>query len=469
MNARLIVILRGWLEGLRRVTQPLWQRMMDWAAGSELQQPMDFAADADWAMLQQHPARPRIFVWSVAGLLLSCLFWAGWSQVDEVTRGEGKVVPSFQNQHIQSLDGGIVEQILVREGQQVQKDQLLLRIDSTRAESSLRENRAQYLALQAKAARLKALSSGAEMAMPDEVLSLAPEAARQESELYQSRRQELDAGLAIARQQLAQRNQELKEVRARGAQAARSLELATQELALTAPLKASGAVSDVDLLRLERALAEARGGRAMSAAQSVRLQSAIAEAQRRIQEVELSFRNQASSELSDTMARIDGLSAGSLALRDRVKLTEVRAPLAGEIKRLHLNTVGSVVQPGRDILELVPAEDMLLLETRIAPRDIAFLHPGQPAKLRFTAYDSTIYGAMPGEVQDIGADTVTDDKGQAFYVVKVRTRATSLGQRQWRIIPGMVAQVDIITGKKSVLSYLLKPLLRAKEQALSER
>jgi len=201
----------------------------------------------------------------------------------------------------------------------------------------------------------------------------------------------------------------------------------------------------------------------------LRLQSAIAEAQRRIQEVELSFRNQASSELSDTMARIDGLSAGSVALRDRVKLTEVRAPLAGEIKRLHLNTVGSVVQPGRDILELVPAEDMLLLETRIAPRDIAFLHPGQHAQLRFTAYDSTIYGAMPGEVQDIGADTVTDDKGQAFYVVKVRTRAASLGQRQWRIIPGMVAQVDIITGKKSVLSYLLKPLLRAKEQALSER
>jgi len=461
--------MRRLLLALRRLSQPCWQRLTDWAAGRELGASMDFAADADWGMLEQHPARPRLFVWSAAGLLIVCFLWATLAQIDELARGEGKVVPSFQNQHIQSLDGGIVEQILVREGQRVEKGALLLRIDSLRAESSLRENQSQYLALQAKAARLRALANGGELAMPEDLGPLAPEAVRQETELFQSRRQEWEAGVSIARQQLAQRSQELNEMRAHRAQAEQNFSLTSKELQLTEPLRASGAVSDVDLLRLQREVAQARGQRDMAGAQIVKLQAAIAEAKRKIQEVELGFRNGASSELSDVMARIDGLSAGSVALQDRVKLTEVRAPLAGEIKRLHLNTVGSVVQPGRDILEMVPAEDTLLLETRISPRDIAFLHPGQRAQLRFTAYDYTIYGAMQGEVQDIGADTITDEKGQAYYIVKVRTRAAALGEKQWRIIPGMVAQVDIVTGKKSVLSYLLKPVLRAKAQALSER
>lgn len=457
------------MRALRNRTSPYWNRLMDWAAGRELQERMDFAANADWAILEQHPARPRVFVWSVAGLLLFCLLWAGFAQIDEVARGEGKVVPSFQNQHIQSLDGGIVEHILVREGQMVKKGDLLLRIDSTRAQSSLRENQSQYLALTAKASRLKALSNGTELLIPDEVRAEAPEAARQETELYLSRRQELDATLGIARQQRAQRSQELNEARARRAQAEQSYLLSTKELEMTLPLKQSGAVSDVDVMRLQRDVSRSRGERDMAGAQIVRLQASINEASRRIQEVELAFRNNASNELSDTMARINGLSAGSVALYDRVKLTEVRAPVAGEIKRLYLNTVGSVVHPGKDILELVPAEDSLWLEARISPRDIAFLHPGQKAKLRFSAYDFTIYGAMEGEVLDIGADTIVDEKGQAYYIVKVRTDSAVLGGKKWRIIPGMVAQVDITTGKKSVLSYLLKPVLRAKAQALSER
>jgi adhesin transport system membrane fusion protein len=469
MMRRLIQHLKLRLLALRTSVSPCWNRLMDWAAGRELQERMDFAANADWAILEQHPARPRIFVWSVAGLLLFCLLWASFAQVDEVARGEGKVVPSFQNQHIQSLDGGVVEQILVREGQMVTKNQLLLRIDSVRAQSSLRENQAQYLALSAKAARLKALANDAGLEFDEELRRLAPEAVRQESVLYLSRRQELEANLSMARQQRAQRTQELNEVRARHAQALQGYALAQQELQMTSPLKQSGAVSDVDLMRLQREVARTRGERDMSAAQIVRLQAAINEASRKIQEVGLVFHNQARNELSDVMARINGLSAGSEALHDRVRLTEVRAPVPGEIKRLYLNTVGSVVHPGKDILELVPAEDSLLLEARISPRDIAFLHPGQKARLRFSAYDFTIYGAMEGEVLAIGGDTVVDEKGQAYYIVKIRTDNPAQGGKNWRIIPGMVAQVDIMTGKKSVLSYLLKPVLRAKAQALSER
>jgi len=457
-----------WGAWKQRIGQAL-ERLMDWAAARDLTERMDFATDAEWAMLEQNPARPRLLVWSVTGFFLVALLWAGLAHVDEVTRGDGKVVPYLQNQHIQSLDGGIVAQIMVHEGDRVRRDQLLLKIDNTRAVSSLRENQAQYLSLLAKAARLRALTSGASYVPPEQVMQLAPDIASHELALYTSKRQDLDATVAIARQEFEQRSHELSEAQARQEGAKRAFELTSRELAVTRPLKDSGAVSDVDLLRLDRDVAQARGELGQSTAQIAKLHAAIAEASRKIQEVELAFRNAASVELSDTLSKINSLSEGSIALKDKVRLTEVRAPAAGEVKRLYVNTVGSVVQPGKDIIELVPSEQSLLLETRIAPRDIAFLHPGQRAFVRFSAYDYTVYGGMEAVLQDIGADTVTDDKGNAFYIVKVRTNSRALGSAHLPIIPGMVAQIDIMTGKKSILSYLLKPVLRAKAEAMTER
>ncbi|WP_233492879.1 HlyD family type I secretion periplasmic adaptor subunit [Chromobacterium sp. ATCC 53434] len=461
--------LNGWVERGQERTGPYWDKLMDWASARDLVDRNDFAADADWAILQQNPGRPRIFVWSMLGFFLVAFLWSAFAKVDEVSRGEGKVIPSNQNQHLQSLDGGVVSQILAKEGQVVQKGQLLLRVDNTRFVSSLEENQVQYLALQAKTARLKALAGGTPFQLPPKVLQLAPDIAKQEMDLYNSKQMELNASVGIARQQLAQRGQELNEVRARYAQALSSYDLTMQELTVTRPLKESGAVSDVDLLRLERDVARFRGERDQAAAQMPKIQAAIGEAQRKIQEVELTMRNTASAELSDTMAKASSLSAGSVALADKVKLSEVRSPVRGQIKRLFINTIGGVVQPGKDIIEIVPLDDSLLLETRITPRDIAFLHPGQHAVVRFTAYDFTIYGGMEGSVAEIGADTITDEKGNAFYIVKVKTQGSRLGREKLPIFPGMVAQVDIMTGKKSILSYLLKPVLRAKAEALRER
>ncbi|MGC0153396.1 HlyD family type I secretion periplasmic adaptor subunit [Chromobacterium vaccinii] len=461
--------LNGWVERGQERTGPYWDKLMDWASARDLVDRNDFAADADWAILQQNPGRPRIFVWSMLGFFLVAFLWSAFAKVDEVSRGEGKVIPSNQNQHLQSLDGGVVSQILAKEGQVVQKGQLLLRVDNTRFVSSLEENQVQYLALQAKTARLKALAGGTPFQLPPKVLQLAPDIAKQEMDLYNSKQMELNASVGIARQQLAQRGQELNEVRARYAQALSSYDLTMQELTVTRPLKESGAVSDVDLLRLERDVARFRGERDQAAAQMPKIQAAIGEAQRKIQEVELTMRNTASAELSDTMAKASSLSAGSVALADKVKLSEVRSPVRGQIKRLFINTIGGVVQPGKDIIEIVPLDDSLLLETRITPRDIAFLHPGQHAVVRFTAYDFTIYGGMEGRVAEIGADTITDEKGNAFYIVKVKTQGSRLGREKLPIFPGMVAQVDIMTGKKSILSYLLKPVLRAKAEALRER
>ncbi|GGX98665.1 HlyD family type I secretion periplasmic adaptor subunit [Vogesella alkaliphila] len=456
-------------ENSQAKRSPLVRRVLDWTTAEDLQDRQDFAADAEWAILEQNPQRPRMFIWVIGLFLVSALLWSAFATLDEVARGEGKVVPTSQIQHLQSLDGGVVSKILVKEGDIVERGQLLLQVDNTRFVSSLNENQSQVLSLQAKASRLRALAEGKPFSLPQEVTSQAPEIARQEMDLYQSKRMELDANVSIARQQLAQRTEELNEARARREQANQGLELTMRELTVTRPLLKSGAVSEVDVLRLERDVSRYRGERDMANAQVPKIQSAIGEANRKIQEVELAFRNQASTELSETLAKLSTLGAGSAALQDKVNLTEIRSPVRGEVKRLLVNTVGGVVQPGRDILEIVPLDDSLLIEAKVSPRDIAFLHPGQPVFVRFTAYDSTIYGGLKGKLHQIGADSITDDKGNTYYVVKVKTDAAHLSEKKLPIIPGMVAEVDIITGHKSVLNYLLKPVLRAKAQALSER
>lgn len=429
---------------------------------------LGWTADADWARLEQEPLRARALLRWAALAVLVLIVWAGLARIDEVTKGEGKVIPSSQLQVVQSVDGGVVEEIKVREGQTVNAGDLLLRIDPTRFVSSLREGQATYHALLAKKTRLEALSTGGYFNPPDEVIKANPEIVEHERTLYSSSRAELDAQLSIARQQLAQRDQELNEMRARREQAQRGFELAKQELDVTRPLIQSGAVSEVELLRLEREVARLRGDREQATAQISRIQAAIGEASRKIQEVELNFRNQLRNELSDTLSKLSSLSQGNLGLADRVKHAEVRSPVRGTVKRLLVNTVGGVVQPGKEVVEVVPLDDALLLEAQVKPQDIAFLRPGQPALVKFTAYDFAIYGGLKAVVDQIGADTVTDDKGNAFYVVRVRTLETRLN-KNLPIIPGMVAEVDVMTGKKSILSYLLKPVIRAKANALTER
>ncbi|MDR0576579.1 MAG: HlyD family type I secretion periplasmic adaptor subunit [Candidatus Accumulibacter sp.] len=434
--------------------------------GKESEQ--DFAADTDYAIIAQEPLRARLVLYAVAVVIAVAVSWAYVSRIEEVTRGEGKVIPSRQLQVLQSLDGGVVSEIVVHEGDVVEPEQVLLAIDQTRFVSSMRESRAQILALQAKAARLRALAENEPLAMPPEVLKEDPKTADEERRLYESRRNELETTRSIARQQLSQRQQELAEARARHAQASRAYELSAQELSVTRPLTASGAVSEVELIRLERDASRFRGERDMAAAQISRIQSAIGEASHKIEEVALTFRNEAGKELAETMARLNSLSESSVGLADKVERAVLRSPVKGTIKRLLVNTVGGVVQPGKDIVEIVPLEDTLFLEARVQPRDIAFLRPGQKATVKFTAYDFAIYGGLDGVLEQIGADTVVDEKGNAFYTVRVRTNRPQFGA-DMPIIPGMVAEVDIITGEKSILTYLLKPVLRAKARAFTER
>ena len=454
--------------GWSRHVRPLLDRLFARWIPPRPEESAGWAADADWARIEQEPLRARYLLRVIGVLLVIFVLWAALARVDEVARGTGKVIPSRQVQVVQAVDGGVVAEILVREGQTVEAGQLLFRIDETRFVSSLRENRVQYLALLAKAARLRALADNTPFALPPEIAKEDPALVEEERSMYDARRRELETQVSIARQQLAQRQQELVEVRSRREQAAQSHELTARELAMTRPLAASGAVSDVELLRLERDVGRYRGERDQAGAQIVRLQAAIAEASRKVQEQEISFRNEMRNELAETTAKLNSLSEGSTALSDRVEHASVRSPVKGTIKRLLVTTVGGVLQPGKEIVEIVPSDDALLLEARVSPKDIAFLHPQQKATVRFTAYDYAIYGGLEAVVDHIGADTVTDDDGNAFYVVRVRTLKSTLG-KALPIIPGMVAEVDIMTGKKSVLAYLLKPVIRAKSIAFTER
>jgi membrane fusion protein, adhesin transport system len=428
----------------------------------------DFVADADAAAIAQDPLRARKAVRLIGLAVLVFLIWAAIGEVDEITKGEGKVIPSRQLQIIQSLDGGIVSDILVKEGDTVKEGQILVRIDATRFLSGFRENRATYLALLAKGARLRAIADGHEFIAPPEVLAEDPELVEQERRSFVNSKAEMDSQISIAREQMSQRTQELGEARARFEQASQGYSLTSRELELTKPLIQSGAVSDVELLRLQRDVSRYGGERSQASSQITRLQAAINEAQQKIQEVELNFKNQARNELSEIQSKINSLGEGSVALSDKVKQADVKSPVHGTVKRLLYNTVGGVVQPGKDIIEVVPLEDALLLEARVLPKDIAFLRPGQKANVKLTAYDFTIYGGLEGVLEHISADSVIDEKGNAFYVVRVRTTRPDFGANL-PVIPGMTAEVDIMTGKKTILTYLLKPVLRAKQYALTER
>jgi len=461
--------IRAWLDRIAGKAAPYVERVLGRLPGRVDIEAVDFSTDADLAVLRQEPLRARVLLRSIGIVVSVFVLWAAVAQLDEVTRGEGKVIPSRQVQILQSIDGGLVSEILVAEGDVVQPEQLLIKIDETRFVSSVKENQAQYLGLLAKAARLRAIAEGKLFMPPPEVVKDAPGIVQQERQLYEDRNDELKAIISIAQQQLAQRRQELIEAQAKRAQASQGYDLTSRELAVTKPLINSGAVSEVELLRLEREVSRYRGERDMTLAQISRIQAAINEAQRKIEEVELGFRNDAGKELSETMAKLNSLAEGSVALSDRVKQSSIRSPVKGTVKRLLVNTVGGVIQPGKDMIEIVPLEDALLLEARVSPRDIAFLRPGQAAMVKFTAYDFSIYGGLEGTLEHIGADTIVDEKGNAFYTVRVRTIKPGFGDSNLPIIPGMVAEVDILTGKKSVLTYLIKPVLRAKSVALTER
>lgn len=432
----------------------------------------DFAVDAGEAILAQDNRGGRLLVWAALAFFVVALVWAYFATLDEVVRGVGKVIPSSQLQVVQNLEGGIVQELHVREGDVVEPGQVLLRIDDTRFASSLQENRLRLLALQAKSLRLRAEAEGIAVLpeFPAELREALPQLAEQEGKLFEQRAHQLRAALGVLEEQAQQKRQSISELESRQRQVARSLELAQRELDVTRPLGEQGVVSEVELLRLEREVNELQGQLDQARLGIPRLQAELAEVAERADETRIKFQQEARAEYNDTIAELSSLGAGTVALQDRVQRTAVRAPIRGVVKKLLVNTVGGVVTPGMDLVEIVPLEDSLLVEAKLKPSDIAFLRPGLDATVKLTAYDFSIYGGLDAKVEHISADTFVEENGEAYYLVRVRTADTDVQRegKPLRIMPGMTAEVDILVGEKTVLAYLLKPVLRARANALRE-
>jgi len=420
--------------------------------------------------MQKYPLTNKsshAILWLTLLFIITAITWANYAMLDEVTRGLGKVIPSQQVQIIQNLEGGIIAEILVKEGEIVKSGQILLRIDDTRFAVSVRENQVSSSTMQAKIARLTAETKGKQFKLSNK----KPEVFQNELALSRLRQQELQASVDVLIQQKNQKQYEIQELSSKQKQLQHSYDLAQQELKIVQPLVKKGVISEVDLLRLQREISDLKAELDGIRLSIPRAESAITEAERKITELKIAFRTNALTELNDIKAELSHISESKRTLEDRVTRTAVRSPVKGTVKQIKITTIGGVVQPGMDLMEIVPLEDSLLIEAQIRPSDIAFLHPGQDAMIKFTAYDFSIFGGLQATLKHISADSIVNERGEAFFLIRLRTEHNYLGTKAkpLPIIAGMTVEVDILTGKKSLLAYLLKPIKKAQQQALRER
>jgi adhesin transport system membrane fusion protein len=353
----------------------------------------------------------------------------------------------------------------------VEEGQILLRVDGTGFQSELRQNRAKQMALEGSIARLTAEVEGHDVVFPSAIMAERPDIAERERALLRSRLSELEAALEGARQQVEQRRQEVNNLQSREQSLARSLSFVKQELTMSLELAEKGYRSKLEVLKLQRQYTDLEGQLNSTKIAVPQAAAALAEAERKVEERRLSHRSQALSELATHRAELASINEALKAQQDRVTRREVRSPVNGIVKQLKVHTVGGVVQPGADLLEIVPVDDQLLVEARVSPADIAFIHPGQKATVKLTAYDYSIYGGLDAELEHISADSILNERGEPYYLIRVRTRENQIGKsdKKMTVIPGMVATVDIVTGEKTILQYLMKPLLKTTQRALRER
>lgn len=409
-----------------------------------------FANDIRAAVELRTPRTSRIVLLCTLALFVVGIIWAHFAVLDEVKRGNGKVISSRQTQVLQSLEGGIVLEILVRDGDIVKQGQVLMRIDDTKFSADLGEVRERRASNAARVARLQAEVTGAEKPVfSDELLKFAPQIVETEQNLFTARVKKVSQDVDVLTQQ---------ETRLAG-----SLKLLNREVEITRNLYAQKVVPEIEMLRLERQASEIRGQ--------------LAETQSRITNIKTAFRSQAEEDLAKSRGDLAVLEENIKSAQDRVRRADLKSPVRGIINKLNVTTVGAVVQPGANLMDIVPLDDNLLVEGRIRPQDIAFIRAGQDAIVKITAYDSSVYGSLKGKVERISADTIADDKpergekAETFYRVMVRTDKNHLGttEHPLPIIPGMVATVEVLTGAKSVLDYVVKPARMLREEALRER
>lgn len=427
--------------------------------------------DDDFSAADGIAWRDHILLYAIAGLLVIFLLWANIARLEEVARGDGKVIPSSEVQVVQNLEGGIIDEFLVKEGDIVKEGQVVLKMRNIQAKADYAATNQKYMGLMASIIRLQAEADGKDPTFPEEVIKSAPESVKAERDTFNANRKQVAGQLDVLQQQLSQKQSELEELNRRISDTGSVLKLAQDERAMVAPMVEKGAANKMELLQLDRQIATQRTELNGLKSALGRSNSAIKEAQGRINELTSGIRASAQKELAEKTIELNSIKETLTAYQDKSERTEIKSPVHGKVQDIKITTVGGVAKPGEPIMEIVPLEDQLLVEGRIRPADIAFIYPGQKAVVRISAFDFSIYGALEGQVVDISADSITNEKGESFYRVKVRTKETKLkkGAKEYDIIPGMQATVDIITGEKTVMNYLLKPFIKASHTALRER
>jgi adhesin transport system membrane fusion protein len=431
----------------------------------------DFMSELEAATQMRPATSATLMLFSIIALVVLGIVWAGVAKVEELTRGQGQVVPSSDVQIVQSLEGGILEELLVQPGQKVSKGDVLIRLSDIQFSSEERGTRAKFLGLEAKKTRLLAEANGTELKLPAEVLEQAPQVASSEKALYESRQKELQNSYNILDERILKARADLAEVKANISRFYQSRKSVNQELAITREMVKKRAAPKIEEIRLNRQVSDLSG---QINAQSER-QKAL-EADLKVTQAEREsqldkFRSQALGELNKVQTEISSLKENLKSIGDRVDRREIRAPVEGIVNNIAVRTIGGVVQAGMQLIEIVPIEDELKIIAKIQPSEIAFIRPGQAAKVKITAYDAQKYGALDGQLVRIGANSATDREGNASFEIEVRTDKSYMGDEAnpLPIMPGMVAEVEVITGKRSILEYLLKPVLRARDRAFTER
>jgi membrane fusion protein, adhesin transport system len=434
-----------------------------------------FANDIRAAVELRTPRTSRMLLLSVLGLFVVGTAWAHFAVLDEVKRGNGRVIPSRQMQVVQSLEGGIIAAILVHEGTMVAEGQPLARIEDTSFASQFGEIRERRAAMAARVIRLDAEAQGlSEVSFPDDLTRESPKSVEAEKNVFDARQRKLAQDIDVIVQQENQRRKEFEEFQASEKRLADTLQLLNREVDITRRLYQQKVVPEIEMLRLDRQATDMRGQLDLTRVSKTKAEAGMQEAQSRMSNARAAFRAQAEEDLAKSKGDLAVLEENIRAAQDRVRRTELRSPVRGIINKVNVTTVGAVVQPASNIMDIVPLDDSLLVEGRIRPQDIAFIRPAQDAVVKLSAYDSSVYGSLTGKVERISADTITDgqgEKAETFYRVIVRTEKNHLGsaEQPLPIIPGMVATVEVLTGAKSVLDYLIKPARMLRDEALRER
>ena len=415
---------------------------------------------------------------SVVIIIGGLLIWANIAKIDEVARGEGKVIPSSKIQKVQNLDGGLISEILVKSGEHVKKEQPLMKIDTTRFQASLEEVKEERLALIAKKSRLEAQlefnpsKKMKNIKFPD-LIGLKAYSQIEES-VYNNKIDEYKSSLRILELQFEQKIQERKEIESKISQLEKSVKLVKEQLDTIEKMTRSGSKSKVELLNMQKEFNQLQGDLDTAKLSLPRSKLAISEAENKILEKVKSFKAETYNDLQEVNSQLNKMEARMVSEADKLEKTIIRSPVNGTIKQININTIGGVVKSGVDLIEIVPDSDILLVEAKIDPKDIAFISPAQKAVVKITAYDYAVYGGLDGKIIEISADSIRDvdsKDGKSYYQVIVRTEKNYLEKNGERlpIIPGMVASVDIVTGKKTIMDFFLKPILKVKEGALHER